>query len=47
MNGQTGKLVGNLPADVGKAAAMFLGITGGIGVLGSILWILLHILTGG
>ena len=47
MNGQTGKLVGNLPADVGKAAGMFLGITGGVGVLGSILWILLHILTGG
>ena len=47
MNGQTGKLVGNLPADVGKAAGMFLGFTGGVGVLGSILWILLHILTGG
>ncbi len=47
MNGQTGKLVGDLPADVAKAAVMFFGITGGIGVVGSILWILFQILTGG
>ena len=47
MNGQTGKLVGNLPADKAKAAGMFLGITGGVGFVLSILWILLHIITGG
>ncbi|MDO4863287.1 MAG: hypothetical protein Q4A05_03865 [Ruminococcus sp.] len=47
MNGQTGKLVGNLPADKGKAAGMFIGITGGVGFVLSLLWIILHILSGG
>ena len=47
MNGQTGKIVGNLPADKGKAAAMFLGISGGVGTVLSILWLLLHFLLGG
>ena len=46
MNGQTGKLVGNLPVDKGKAAAMFFGITGGVSILCLILSILLGLLGG-
>lgn len=42
MNGQTGKMVGNLPLDWGKFWAWFLGITGAVTLLGTlgmyILW---------
>ena len=36
-----------VPLDRIWSHIVVLGITGGVGVLGSILWILLHILTGG
>ncbi len=42
MNGQTGKLIGNLPVDKGKYWAWFGGITAGVtAVLGTILMLLL------
>lgn len=41
MNGQSGKLVGNLPADKGKAAAMFCGITGAVSLICFILYLII------
>ena len=37
MNGQTGKFIGELPVDKGRAAAWFFGIFGGIAALGAVL----------
>ena len=37
MNGQTGKFIGELPVDKGRAAAWFFGIFGGISVAGALI----------
>ena len=37
MNGQTGKIVGDLPVSKGKMAAWFFGLAGGITVVLSLL----------
>ena len=40
MNGQTGKMVGNLPLDKGAFARWFIGVFAGVSVLASILGLL-------
>lgn len=42
MNGQSGKLVGDLPMDKGKFWSMFFGIGAGLSVISSLLILLLH-----
>ena len=46
MNGQTGKMVGNLPISVPRAVATFFGIMGGTALIGYIGAVILFLLGG-
>ena len=41
MNGQTGKLIGDLPVDKGKFWGLFAAIAAPLAIISSIIWILL------
>ena len=41
MNGQTGKLIGDLPVDKGKFWGMFAAIAAPLAVITSLIWVLL------
>ena len=44
MNGQSGKFIGNLPVDKGKLAALFSGLTVGVGAVAFLLGLLAYLL---